>query len=74
MNGVMVRYWQAGHPVRVEGIDARTLAIRGDAGAVVVVTDYGAGGRGRVLLDSEKLDLPADAQAVDLETGQPVAP
>jgi hypothetical protein len=66
-------YWQPGYPVRVEGLDARTLAIRGDAGAIVVVTDYGAGGRGRVLVDSQKLGLPADAQAVDLETGQPVA-
>jgi len=37
------------------------------------VTDYGAGGRGRVVLDSDKLALPPEVHAVDLETGQPVA-
>ena len=63
-------YWQAGHPVRVADIEARTLAIRGDSGAIVVVTDYGSGGRGRVSLDCSKLELPDDVQAVDLETGQ----
>ena len=38
-------YWQPDHPVRVEGVDARTLAAARGGGAIVVVTSYGKSGR-----------------------------
>jgi len=65
-------YWQEGHPVRVEGIDARTLAMTRGGRAIVVVTDYGDGGTCRVVLDPRKLGLKPDAAATDLETGAPI--
>jgi len=65
-------YWHAGHPVRVEGIDARTLALAHSGEAIVVVTDYGDGGRARVTLDLKTLGLEAGAQAADFETSEPV--
>ncbi|NQT17825.1 MAG: hypothetical protein HQ582_34040 [Planctomycetes bacterium] len=65
-------YWEPGHPVEVEGGDARTLAMARGGAALVVVTDYGEGGSGRVSLDVERLGLAADAGATDLETGEPI--
>lgn len=63
-------YWEEGHPVRVEGLKACTLAFACGPRGGVVVTDYGGGGTGRVRLDLARLGLPADVQAVDLESGQ----
>jgi hypothetical protein len=65
-------YWQPGHPVAVEGADARTLAMTNSGEAVVAVADYGDGGRCRVALDLEALGLNADLQATDFETGEPI--
>jgi hypothetical protein len=65
-------YWQPGHPVRVQGIDARTLAMTAGNAAVVVVTDYGEGGRAAVALDAKKLGLGEGAAATDLETGEAI--
>jgi hypothetical protein len=65
-------YWQEGHPVRVDGIQGCTIAMACGKAAMVVVTDYSAGGPCRVSLDLKRLGLRADARAVDLETGQPV--
>ncbi len=66
-------YWHDDHPVRVSGIDARTLALAGGGRAIVVVTDYGNGGSGQVMLDLEKLGLEREAAATNLETGEPIA-
>jgi len=65
-------YWQEGHPVRVEGIKACTLAMARGGAAVIVVTDYSDGGTCRVALDLERLGLKAEAAAVDFETGRPI--
>ena len=68
----VLNYWQEGHPVRVEGVDARTLAIARGGQVIVVLTDYGGGGTCRVVLDRRKLGLKAEAAAADLETGKPI--
>lgn len=65
-------YWQDGHPVRVDGIRACTIAMACGKSAIVVVTDYGEGGPCRVSLDLKQLGVGPDARAVDLETAQPV--
>jgi hypothetical protein len=65
-------YWQEGHPVRVGGADARTLALAKDGRAVLVVADYGEGGDCVVTLDIGKLGLKPEAAASDLETGEPI--
>lgn len=62
-------YWQEGHPVKVEGIQAATLAIANAGRAMIVVTDYGEGGTCRLTLDMAALGLQAQATAVDAETG-----
>jgi hypothetical protein len=65
-------YWQDDHPVQVAGVDARTLAMTNGREAIVVVTDYGGGGRCRLSLDGDKLAFSAAATATDLETGSAV--
>jgi len=65
-------YWEDGHPVRVEGTKACTLVLARGKAAIVVVTDYSAGGQCRVTLDAARLGLQAEARAVDLETGQAI--
>jgi hypothetical protein len=65
-------YWQDNHPVKADGIDARTLAMTIRGAAIVVVTDYGNGGAGRVSLDWQRLGLRPESEATDLETAQPI--
>jgi hypothetical protein len=65
-------YWDDGHPVSVQGADARTIAMARGGQAVVVVTDYGDGGDCRVSLDAAALGLPQKATATDFETGAAV--
>jgi hypothetical protein len=67
-------YWEQDHPLRVEGIDARTIALARGGRAVLIVTDYGGGGQARVRFDAARLGLNADARARDLETGAAIAP
>jgi hypothetical protein len=62
-------YWQPGHPVKVDGTRTCTLAMANPSGAIVVVTDYAAGGNCRVTLDLARLGLGPQAAAVDLESG-----
>lgn len=66
-------YWDAGHPVKVAGVDARTLALVRGKRALVIVTDYGDGGDAKLTLDRAALKLPASATAKDFETGEPIA-
>jgi hypothetical protein len=65
-------YWQDDHPVTVDGIEARTLAMSNGTEAIVAVTDYGSGGRCRVAMDLATLGLPPDARATDLETSEAI--
>ena len=65
-------YWQDDHPVRVEGADARTLALANAGAAIIVVTDYGDGGDCRVMLDLARLGLKPEASATNLETGESI--
>jgi len=67
-------YWDPPHPVSVtsDTADARTLAMARNGAAVVVVTDYGQGGKCLVKLDLEALGLKPDATAIDLETDKAV--
>jgi hypothetical protein len=65
-------YWDAGHPVKVAGVDARTLALARGKRALVIVTDYGKGGDAKLTLDRAALRLPASATAKDFETGEPI--
>ena len=66
-------YWDDGHPVRVAGIDARTIAMARGGKALVIVTDYGDGGAATVKLDAKPLGIPAAAKAKDFETGEAIA-
>jgi hypothetical protein len=65
-------YWHEDHPLTVTGVDARTLAMTVGQKTIVVVTDYGEGGRCRLTIDRQRLGLPPDAEATDLETGEAV--
>jgi hypothetical protein len=65
-------YWHDDHPVAVDGMEARTLAIANGKEAIVVVTDYGDGGQCRVKLDLESVGLRQNAEAMDLETGEAI--
>jgi hypothetical protein len=65
-------YWQGGHPVEVDGVEACTLAAANQGAAIVVVTDYGEGGRCRVTLDLDKLGLKPEAAATDLESDEAI--
>lgn len=65
-------YWEKPHPVSVKGLDARTLVISRDGRAIVVVTDYGAGGQGVLRVDLKTLALIPDCKARDIETDEPV--
>lgn len=65
-------YWHEGHPVKIEGIQAATLALAKDGRAIVVVTDYGQGGSCRLTLDLATLGLRSVATATDMETGDAI--
>ena len=68
----VLNYWQDGYPVRVEGIDACSLTMTRGGKAIVVVTDYGGGGKCRLTVEPAKLGLRADASATDLESGSAI--
>jgi len=65
-------YWQEGHPVKANGVQAATLALANGGQAILVVTDYGAGGTCELSLDLAALGLSPEATAVDLETGETI--
>ena len=65
-------YWDDGHPVKVTGIDAKTIAMSRGGKAIVIVTDYGEGGACTVTFNPDALGIAAPAKAVDFETGETV--
>ncbi len=65
-------YWVAGHPVKVDRVNARTLALARGQRALIIITDYGNGGEAKVRLDHTALNLPASATAKDFETNEPL--
>ncbi|MBT3377866.1 MAG: hypothetical protein HN742_07520 [Lentisphaerae bacterium] len=65
-------YWDTPQPIRIDGVDARTLTISKPGATVVVVTDYGDGGKAQVTLDRKALKLGVTPEASDFETGEPV--
>lgn len=65
-------YWDAGHPVKVDGTKACTIALVRGQRALIVVTDYGSGGDVKLTLARAALKLPASTTAKDFETGEPV--
>lgn len=66
-------YWEEDYPVVVTGVDARTLTLSRGGRVLVVVTDYGNGGKVTVKLAATRLRVDPAARATDFETGQPVA-
>lgn len=66
------RYWEAGHPVSVSGIDASTLVCSKPGSALVVVSDWANGGKARLKLDRAALGLQGDLKATDLEAKKPL--
>jgi hypothetical protein len=65
-------YWETPHPLKVTGVDARTLAMARGNQAIAVVTDYGGGGTCTLELALDTLGVPAEATATDLESGAAV--
>jgi len=65
-------YWDAGFPLQTAGSNLKGLVMVRGGKAVVIVTDYGEGGKCAATLDLAKLKLPALATVTDFETGQPV--
>lgn len=69
--GVRVsNYWDADHPVRVEGGETATLVVSKPGSAIVVVCDYGNGGDLSLKLNTVALALRGALAATDLENGQ----
>ncbi|MCD6351487.1 MAG: hypothetical protein J7M26_05160 [Armatimonadetes bacterium] len=66
-------YWDEGFPLRIEGCDVRGIVIVMGKKALVIVTDYGKGGRCRLTLDLKGLGLPPSVHATDFETGAAIA-
>ncbi|MBI2302250.1 MAG: hypothetical protein HYU66_25385 [Armatimonadetes bacterium] len=66
-------YWDAGFPLKVEGVNAKAIVMVNGARALVIVTDYGKGGECRLTLDLKALGLPGLTEAGDLETGEAIA-
>lgn len=65
-------YWQADHPVKVEGSDCATLVASRPGRVVVVVCDYGDGGNLKLRLDAGALGLEGRLTATDMEAGTPL--
>lgn len=66
------RYWDRDPPVTLAGAPAKMLVMSRANRALIAVASYGAAGDVDVALDFAALGLPADAAAVNAETGEPV--
>ncbi|MDD5520777.1 MAG: DUF6067 family protein [Kiritimatiellae bacterium] len=66
-------YWDAGHPVKIEGVNGRTIVLARGRKALVIITDYGNGGTAKLIVDLNKLRLPSNVTAKDFETGETVS-
>jgi hypothetical protein len=66
------RYWEAPFPLKAEGAPVRALVLRRGKSAMVIVGSYGEGGECTLKPDLTALGVPAEAKAVDLETGEAV--
>ena len=68
-------YWDGDYPAKVTGLDTSSVVVARNGEAMVLVCDYGGGGKGSVALDAAALKLPAAFAAVNEETGKelPVA-
>ncbi|MHB0957154.1 MAG: glycoside hydrolase domain-containing protein [Pirellulaceae bacterium] len=62
------RYWDEPSPVTTAGAPAKTLVLSRNGRAFVVLASYGPAGDVTLTLDHEKLGLPDDATAVNVET------
>jgi hypothetical protein len=65
-------YWDEPHPVAVEGVDARTLAMTCGNKALVIVTSYGDDGVAEANVDNARLGIPMPRTVTDFETGESV--
>lgn len=66
------RYWDNSLPVKIEGAEAKALALARGGRVMLVVASYGPGGDVRIELDRKLLPIPGEASAVDSETGKPL--
>ena len=66
------RYWDESQPLKASGAPAKTLVLSRDGKVLVVVASYGPGGDVILDLDLEVLGVGGDAEAVNVETGDPV--
>jgi hypothetical protein len=66
------RYWDGMSPVTLEGAPAKPLVLARDGNVLLVVASYGPAGDVRITLDRQRLNIPADAAAVNAETGEPL--
>jgi hypothetical protein len=64
---VVHHYWDEKPMATVEGIDGIFLVLAGKDKVMLVVSDYGNGGTGKVMLDIKRLGLPTNYTAVNWE-------
>ena len=60
-------YWDESPVLTVAGVDAAWIAFENKDTIAVLVTDYGGGGEARLTLDTKRLGLSTDFQAVNWE-------
>ncbi len=60
-------YWDERPPLAVAGVDAAWIAFENKNTVAVLVTDYGGGGEARLTLDTQRLGLPKNYEAVNWE-------
>jgi hypothetical protein len=63
-------YWQKNYPLAVHGIDSTSLLLAKDNEALIVIADYGNGGKGDLSLDTAVLNLKKNGKFYNAETGQ----
>lgn len=63
-------YWQQNYPAEVRGIDSASLVLAKGGEALVVITDYGSGGKGSLTLDDKVLKLNPTGKFYNAESGE----
>ena len=66
------RYWDSSQPVTTSGAPAKLITLARAEKVLIAVTSYGPTGDLEMNLDLHALGLPAEATAVNAETGAPI--
>jgi hypothetical protein len=63
-------YWQKNYPASVKGIDSASLLLTKNGEALMVITDYGNGGKCELTLDAAALKLKKDGKFYNADNGK----